>query len=278
MALEFDTTNLLRPNQVEDAKDEMARLEDMLNAPPHIRNAISDMGELRKRFKNLKIEMDKATPRAFAPNERDAAIKEFAKLAAAIRVGMPSSEEMRRNPPGAVGKNRDWQQRTKRDVARYKHLALRLQAGGDLPLHLKRSGDAANIELLRPLTTSHQVSMDYAQIPKETDYHFGGDIVNTTVFSDSEIDLVKTIDPEIAAALSVLTQEQREQIKQIIAGVVQPKAKAARPARTARGKKARVKSSWNETQRLAKQHGVKAFGRPKADVVADLAARGIAAQ
>lgn len=274
MALEFDTTNLLRPNQLEDAKDEMVRLDEMVNAPQHIRNRISDMPELRRRFKNLKTEMDKATPRAFAPTERDAAIREFAALTDRIRIGMPSSEEMRRNPPGAVGKNREWQQRTKKDVARYKHLALRLQAGGDLPLHIKRSGDCANIELLRPLTTSQQLAMDGAQIPKRTDFHFGEDIANTTVFSDNDIDLVNAIDPEIAAALSVMSQEQREQIKRIIAGVAQPKAKQAKPTK---GKKGRVQSSWNETQRLAKKNGIKAFGRPKADVLADLAARGIAA-
>lgn len=276
MALDFDTTNLLRPNQLEDAKDEMARLEDMINAPPHIRNAISDMPELRRRFKNLKVEMDKATPRAFAPTERDAAMKEFARLADIIRDGMPSSEEMRRNPPGAVGKNRDWQERTKKAVARYKHLALRLQAGGDLPLRLKRSGDAANIELLRPLTTSHQLSMEGAQIPKKTDYHFGDDIANTTVFSDNEIETIQTVDPEIADALALMTPELRAKVKQAITAALNPKAKAKQP-KIAKGKKVHAKSAWNETQRLAKQHGIKAFGRSKAAVLADLAARGIAA-
>lgn len=267
MALEFDTTNLLRPNQIQDAQDELARLSGMINAPNHIRAQISDMGELRKRLKNLKVELDKQTPRAFVPAERDAAVAEFQKLSEFIRNGMPSSEEMRRNPPGAVGKQLDWQERTKKAVARYKHLALRLQAGGDLPLHLKRTRDAANIELLRPLKTSHQLSMDSAQIPKATDYHFGDDIANTTVFNDEEIAAVEEADPEIAAALSVMTSEQRALIKKAIEEVRNPKAP--------KKKKTRKKSAYTALQQLAKQHQVKSFGRPKADILAGLAAKGV---
>lgn len=213
MELSSDTTDLLRPNQVSEMREEIATLENMLNAPPHIKAQITDRGMMRKRCDRLKKDMEKYTPRAYSEGERDAAVKEFEGLSEAIQSGMPSSEEMRRNPPGAVGKQIDWQKRTKKAVARYKHIAMRLLAGGDTPARLKYAGDAANIELLRPLRTSHDVAMDGAQIPQKTGYHIGADPVGAVVFSDAEVAALRSVRPELADSLAVLDNEKRSAIK-----------------------------------------------------------------
>lgn len=208
-----DTTSLLRPNQVAEMNDEIRGLEDMLNAPPHIRAQISDRGGMRKRADRLKKDAEKYTPRAYGPGERDAAVTEFETLADSIREGMPSSEEMRRNPPGAVGKQIAWEKRNKTTVARYKHVALRLQEGGDLPVHLRHAGDAANIELLRPLTTRRDLSMDGAQIRKTADIHIGADPAGTVIFSADEEQILKDDFPAVYGSLGTMDNAQRQLTK-----------------------------------------------------------------
>jgi hypothetical protein len=267
MELAFDTTNLLRPHQVQEAKEDLASLNATLNAPPHIRTRISDMGELRRRRDNLTRELEKSSPKPFSPQERDAAIREFRKLEHTIREGMPSSEEMRRNPPGAVGKQLTWDKAKSQFVMRYKHLALRLHAGGDLPHNMRFEGDIANIERLRPLTTRDQVSMDGAQIPKQTDYHFGDDIANAVTLSDDEINVVTEIDPEIAGKLALMTPEQRAIVKKHVDAILNPKPEAPKSSHKDNG--------WTRMQKLAKRHGVLTFGRLKKDILADLAAKGV---
>jgi hypothetical protein len=80
---------------------------------------------------------------------------------------MPSFMEMRRNPPGAVGKNIEWLRRIKKQVhdgsdrygrsalERWKNIRLALHRGSDDP-------DIASIERLRP--TGSTLNMENAQI------------------------------------------------------------------------------------------------------------------
>lgn len=254
METSSDITNLLRPNQVAEMQDELRGLEEMLNAPPHIRAQISDRPGMRKRADRLKKDAEKYTPRAYAPTDRDAAVKEFEALAESIKEGMPSSEEMRRNPPGAVGKQIAWDKRNKQTVARYKHIALRLQAGGDLPLNLRNAGDAANIELLRPLTTNRQLGMDGAQIPKTTNFHFGADVAGTVLFSAEEMAVLTAKAPAVAGSLAVLDNAARADIKRLLGSLMAP----ATPApEVVKDEKPTIKSlGYNGMKKLAAEHGV----------------------
>lgn len=224
MELSSDTTNLLRPNQVQEMHEEIRNLEETLSAPPHIRSQITDRRSMTQRLGRLKKDADAYTPRAFQVSERDAAVKEFATLADTIRGGMPSSEEMRRNPPGAVGKQITWDKRQKKAVQRYKHLALRLLAGGDLPAHLDHAGDVANIEMLRPLKTYQDVSMDGAQIPKKTDIHIGADPVGTVLFTAEEEAALTEFAPALAGMLAVMDNDQRTEVKAMLEKLMAVKA------------------------------------------------------
>lgn len=225
-----DTTNLLRPHQVIDAKEELQSLSATLNGPSHIRSRISDLGLMRQRRDNLAKELEKFTPKPFTTETRDTAISEFHALEDKIREGMPSSEEMRRNPPGAVGKQLSWDKAQRNNVLRYKNLALRLHAGGDLPADMRYEGDIANIERLRPLTTIKDVSMDYAQIPKTRDIHIGSDPVGTVMFTADEEAALMDLAPALAGSLAVLDNEARAQIKGLLkAAAAQVEAKAEKP-------------------------------------------------
>lgn len=250
-AATVDTSNLLRPHQVVEATEELAQLSATLNAPPHVRSRISDIGEMRRRRDNLKKDLEKSTPRAFAPDERDAAVKEFRDLEDKIREGMPTSEEMRRNPPGAVGKQLGWNQAQGQNVMRYKHLALRLHAGGDLPADMKFEGDIANIERLRPLTSARQLGMDGAQIAKTTDFHFGSDPVGAVTFSEEEMKILSDLSPELAGQLAILPNDARQGIKAIVA-----RAMSAPPPVAAIVEKPTFKElGYNGMKKLAAAHG-----------------------
>lgn len=272
--MEFDTTNLLRPHQVVEAKEELAQISATLNAPPHIRSRISDPGQMRMRRDNLSRELEKSTPRPFGVDERDAAVREFHQLEDSIREGMPSSEEMRRNPPGAVGKQISWNNAKQAKVMRYKHVALRLHAGGDLPADMKFEGDIANIERLRPLTTPGQLGMDGAQIPKTTDYHLGS--ANSVTLSEAEIAAIQQLDPALAKSLALLTPGQREAVKEVIQRVLGDGGSVLTPATPAADAIPTAKSlGYNGMKKLAAKNGIKTFGIKTDDLVASLKAAGL---
>lgn len=253
MELSSDTTNLLRPNQVSEMHEEIRSLEETLNAPPHIRSQITDRRSMTQRLGRLKKEADAYTPRPFQVSERDAAVKEFAALAETIRDGMPSSEEMRRNPPGAVGKQITWDKRQKKSIQRYKHLALRLLAGGDLPAHLDHPGDVANIEMLRPLKTGRDLAMDGAQIPKKTDIHIGSDPVGTVLFTAEEDAVLMNMAPALAGSLAVLDNDARAQIKGLLEAAM---GKTAEPETVKAEKPKLHELTYNEMKKIAAKAGM----------------------
>jgi hypothetical protein len=251
-----DTTDLLRPNQIADAREELSRLNEMLNAPPHIRSRISDPGELRKRTRNLTAELEKYSPRPYSASEKDAALREFVEVSAQIQDGMPSSEEMRRNPPGAVGKQIAWQARTKKAVQRFKHIALRLMAGGDVPDSLRNTGDVANIERLRPLKTVNQLAMDGAQIAKKSDIHIGDDPAGTVLFSEAEMALLGEIAPAVVGALGVMDNATRAGIKDMLARAMPADASSSGASEEAKAEKPTMQSlGYSGMKKLAAQNG-----------------------
>lgn len=263
MQVTGETTNLLKPNQVTELREELAQIEQTLNAPPHIRARISDPRAMQKRRKALRDQLDRFTPRPYRKDELDARIDEMNDLSDFIATGMPSSAEMRRNPAGAVGKHMSWEKRTERAVARYKHVGLRLLATGAVPDHLKHGSDVASVERLRALDTPNDLQ-DGAQIPKTTDYHFGHDVGNSVVFSDDEIEAATALDPEIAGQLALLDNDQRAAVKRQIAEML------AGPA----APQEENKPSYTDITRAANKHGIKTFGRKKDEILADLKAAG----
>lgn len=211
----METASLLSKTQVQECTEELRRMEAMLQAPAHISSRISDRREMRRRYQTLKKDLETSAPRPYSLSEKDLALREFATLEDEIREGMPDSEEMRRNPPGAVSKHEAWNKRVKKKVLRFKHIARRLEAGGDIPSRLQHEGDIANIERLRPVPTHRQLAMDGAQIPKTRDIHIGSDPANAVYFTDKELAVIATAAPAVAATLAILPADQRAGIKEM---------------------------------------------------------------
>lgn len=271
MELSSDTAELLRPNQVQEMAEEIETLEKTINSPGHIRAQITDIGAMRKRLLRLRSDRERLTPRAYSAEEKDAAVAEFEALAEKIGAGMPSSEVMRRNPPGAVSQHNAWQNRTKKFIARYKHIALRLMAGGDVPASLRNQGDVANVELLRPLKTSHDVSMHGAQIARKTDIHIGSDPVGTVLFTAEEEAALMDMAPALAGSLAVLDNDARAQIK----GLLEAAMSKTADLETVKAEKPELHElTYNEMKKIAAKAGMENVRKAtKTDLIVFLRAR-----
>ena len=143
--------NLLRPEQRQAMNEERDTLQAKL-ANPHIQ----DKGAVVKQLRTIEHQIDTQTPKPFIGIELDKARKRADALKAKILEGMPSQEEMRKNPPGAVGKHRAWEAKNKAAIIEWKNLQLRIN-------HNSQDPDVANFEKFRP--TGSTLNMHGAQIP-----------------------------------------------------------------------------------------------------------------
>ena len=129
--------------------------------------------------------------------------------------GMPTQAEMRKNPSGATDKHRLWQSRTGRAVQKWKHIRLRLHAGGDLT-ELRDASDIANIEQFRPVGGAQELGMQNTQIPG-TEYHVPKGVPSTVVITDEQRQEVEQTVPELAGKIALMDAEQRRELIAILA-------------------------------------------------------------
>lgn len=219
-AFQESTKSLYRPHQVEQSKEEIKRLENTLNAPPHIAAQIQDRGEMTRQLRSLRHDMETQAPKPYL-GELDDAVKRSEQLREEIVQGMPTHPEMRRNPVGAVDKNRKWERRNKAKILEWKNIQLRLHAGGHLD-ELPDSKDVANFERHRPVDASHELNMHGEQIPGAIQHGPAPGAGPATVFSDSDKALLQSVDPELAGSLALLNNDQRAKVKEIIATMTAP--------------------------------------------------------
>ena len=219
-AFQESTKSLFRPHQVEQSKEEIKRLENTLNAPPHIAAQIQDRGEMTRQLRSLRHDMETQAPKPYL-GELDVATKRSVQLRDEIIVGMPTHAEMRRNPVGATDKNRKWEKRNKAKILEWKNIQLRLHAGGHLD-ELEDSKDVANFERHRPTDASHELNMHGEQIPGKLQFGPTPGAEPVTVFSDDDKALLQSIDPEIAKSLALLNNDDRAKVKEIIATMAAP--------------------------------------------------------
>lgn len=144
------TASLLRPHQREEMVAERETLERKLINPN-----IEDKGTVRRQMQQLDRQLETQTPKPFTEKEIDSAVKLEGELREQILTGMPSQEEMRKCPPGAIDKHRQWEKRNKAKLVEWKNLMLRLNAGTE-------DRDVANFEKYRPVTSN--LNMDNAVI------------------------------------------------------------------------------------------------------------------
>jgi len=153
----------LRPNQVTEIENEKEVILRTLEG-----RDVQDRGNLQAHIGRIDRELAEKAPPDLTGEQRDQAVRENKEIEARLVPLMPSDAEMRRNPPGVVGRHKKFDKASKSkkffkegDVFRWKDNRLALHKGDDDP-------DVANFELMRPL--DNMGSMEGAQIPGQQ-YH-----------------------------------------------------------------------------------------------------------
>lgn len=207
---EFSTKPLLRPDQLQTAKDEIKSLEAKLSNP-----LIEDKAMVMRQLRNAKRVTAEQTPHPpQSAEEEGRMVKRSKELLEKILRGMPSHEEMRKAPPGAVDKHLKWEGSNKPLIQEWKNLQLRLKPG---------EREAANLERHRP--TGSTLNMDNAFIPGK---QFFVPAVNGPVvtFTDEQIAYLKANRIEVG----LMSNDQREIVKEHIGiGMEAQKNKGGRP-------------------------------------------------
>lgn len=192
--------NLLRPQQATDLADEKTKLERSLNNPH-----IQDKGAVVRALKRINHQLETQTPKPYEGADLDRAVKREAQLRAEILRGMPSQEEMRKSPPGAVGKHQAWEKRVKAKMNEWKHLRLRLNAGTTDP-------DVANFERYRPSESTlnmHNPLISGKQFFMPTT---SGPAV---MFTEEQLAFLREAAPEVAERLASMTNAQRAEVRDL---------------------------------------------------------------
>ena len=208
---QFSTAPLLRPAQLEESRNEIKSLEAKLTD-----KGIEDKSEALKQLRRVTKTVNEQTPRPPIDGEEEGRmVRRSEQLLAEIVDGMPSQEEMRKAPPGAVDKHMGWEKRNKSKILEWKNLQLRLRPG---------EREAANLERHRPAGST--LSMDNAVVPGK--YIYIPDGVGATVtFSDAELEQLRALKPGLAESLGLMSNEQRAVVKELV------EALGAKPARKA---------------------------------------------
>jgi hypothetical protein len=148
----------LRHNQIEEIENEKRVLEHTLQS-----RDVQERGNLLNHLKRIDSEIETKSPPETTGEERDRMTRECKEIEDRLQPIMPSDEEMRKNPPGVVGRHMRYEKIAKGrdhfpegDIFRWKDNQLTLNKGSDDP-------DVANFERMRP--RHNHGSMVGAQIP-----------------------------------------------------------------------------------------------------------------
>ena len=110
---------LLRPHQREEMKSEKDALRGKLSNPH-----IEDKGAVARQLRKLEHQLETQTPKSYSGGEVDIAIRREVELREKLLEGIPSQEEMRKNPPGAVGKHMEWEKHNKNNILEWNNTML----------------------------------------------------------------------------------------------------------------------------------------------------------
>ena len=146
--------NLLRFNQANSIREEVRALEATLSSGIKL----EDRGLMQRQVGSLKKQLHDSCPEPLTPLERDANAIAIKDLETKFLPGMPTVEEMRRNPAHVVHNNLQWSKAYKEDVLEWKNRMLQQNPESD-------DADLCNIEGLRPsrpMTAGYDTT---AQIP-----------------------------------------------------------------------------------------------------------------
>ena len=210
-ALAPNDRNFLRPDQLTAATEEIKSLEDRLMSPH-----IQDKGEVRKQLIRVRKQTEEQAPKPPEnTQEEERLVKRERLLRDEILAGMPSQEEMRKAPPGAVDKHAGWEKRNKLKILEWKNLQLRLRPG---------EREAANLERHRP--TASTLNMDSAQIQGKN-FFMPETTGPAVVFNTEQLAVLRQMSPQLADALALMSNPQRQEVKDAIAGIGMEESEAS---------------------------------------------------
>lgn len=146
------TKTYLTYQQRQDIKDEITQLERDVSNP-----LIQNRGQLQNSLKRAKDQLETQGPPHLNPEQRDKVNKKRKMLEQKIRETLLPQQDMRHNPPGAVGElMRQEQLGMKKMHLQWKNCMRALYPDSSDP-------DLSNIERLRPMGS--RFGLDGAQIP-----------------------------------------------------------------------------------------------------------------
>jgi hypothetical protein len=157
--------------------EERKVLEEKLHSP-----RVEDKATVHEQLRRLTKQLETQRPKPFASDEIDRAVKREAELRDQIGLGMLSQEEMRKCPPGAVDRHREWEQRNKTKILEWQNIQRRLNAEND-------SRESASIETFRPKGST--MNMDGALIPGRQFFNVERVSGPTVTFNDDEIAMLR---------------------------------------------------------------------------------------
>lgn len=159
---------LLRYHQRQEMQAEIEDIESSLHPMNQFKHRSGpDIAEARNRAKRLKQQLKDYGPPVLTGGAKDKLAKRAKELEDRILSGMPSHEEMRKNPAGMVGKHMRHEKGNKQDILEWKNIQIMLEPDSNDP-------DLSNFERLRQqgqmdrLRTDAQISgqMTYGNIPE----------------------------------------------------------------------------------------------------------------
>ena len=200
----FDTKPLLRPAQLEEMQNQVKIAEAKLTSPH-----ITDKGAARMQLIRTRKTLEEQTPRApVDAAEEGRMVAREKSLRDELITGMPSQEEMRKAPPGAVDKHMGWETRNKKKILEWKNLRLRLMPG---------EREAANLERFRPVGST--LSMDNAVVSTKQIY-IPDNVGDTVTFNDEELAALRAIKPQLAESIGAMSNGQRAVVKELVEGLL----------------------------------------------------------
>jgi hypothetical protein len=156
-------TTLLKHHQIEELQAEKEGLQEAVSPSNPYKKNIAQPKLMHSRLKQIETTLEKYAPEELPGHEKDVLAKRELELREKWTQGMPTEEEMRKNPAGMVDRHRKWEKVNKSAILEWKNVRRQLEAGSDDP-------DLSNIERYRPTGHMDRMRTD-AQIPGMMTYH-----------------------------------------------------------------------------------------------------------
>ncbi len=195
----------LRHRQVQELTDEKHELEAMLVNP-----LIQEKGMAKAVLNRVSSMLTQQAPPEVRPDEVDSLVKREKELRDDMQHGMPSHEEMRKVPTGAVGKHQAWEARNKPKLMEWKNIRLRLNIGNPDP-------DISNFEMYRPDVS--RLEMRGAEIPGQSWSH------PSEAFKENYDEAFEKVQNDMGILMTEIRELKQQLADQVAAPVTEDKPK-----------------------------------------------------